>query len=785
MHSSDVFKIVVGDGWRVDTPGEPEPYQEQSSPGVDFSRIRDVVDIVIDGTSISGRTEEDSVFFLIRDLLLALEKLTKNSQTARVSFYESPWELILQRLGAKVYITFYRSGRRPQVVTKDYVVSFASLAQGIIVSANQLIRQAVEFDQRANDDPLINTIRTLLTNVENIPIKTVGAKAGDALESKMVKSTRWSKPRTDQGFSFGFQFAATSTNLLSPSKPQGSDLNALLFKGQHVVFARGQRRILGSGFLFLQTERLLASLRRLLVSWEEGRPMSVRLIADGLIVGVRLGNDDGLDVSFMDSSREDAIVVLNGLTPWEYADAVLGVARELRRLIVKVNPSQRRNMRLEAFSREVKALSAWVKEQRRGAVINKDVDRYRNLAEPKHVSSSPVLIGSTSRLLFRERWRLEVEGLKLGGTMLCENMAIVSAKGSMLGVETDSGAIVWRREFDRADGRLALAEPDGIVRATPSGNIEMLDISSGVVNWRTTLEPRSGGSPVLLVIDHGPAPGLVIVAEEERKIVALDKRSGEPCWRFTASRGGRFALRRYGKLLYIASNDSHFNAVDVEDGSLVWRFTDRTRFLHPPAVVDDTVLVVGGQPKRLEGRMYALDAFSGEPLWETPLNGGAMTSPIVADGVALTPVRSGPRYEFIAIEIASGKELWRSACAGWADSSALMALDNHFIINSAGGAVYSVRARDGKEKWTTVLGPVCSDDIPMSLRIVKRGGMLFVPADTVYVVSPDDGRIIHTLGNESPVPDLLNVGRDCSVFAAEDSGHIAMYNLSSQLSVVS
>ena len=88
MHSSDVFKIVVGDGWRADMTGEPEPYQEQPSPGVDFSRIRDVVDIVIDGTSISGRTEEDSVFFLIRDLLFAVEKLTKDNQTAKVSFYE-------------------------------------------------------------------------------------------------------------------------------------------------------------------------------------------------------------------------------------------------------------------------------------------------------------------------------------------------------------------------------------------------------------------------------------------------------------------------------------------------------------------------------------------------------------------------------------------------------------------------------------------------------------------------------------------------------------------------
>jgi outer membrane protein assembly factor BamB len=197
------------------------------------------------------------------------------------------------------------------------------------------------------------------------------------------------------------------------------------------------------------------------------------------------------------------------------------------------------------------------------------------------------------------------------------------------------------------------------------------------------------------------------------------------------------------------------------------------------------VLAVGGRPGGTEGKMYALDAYSGEQLWTTPLSGGAMTTPIVADQVALVPIRVGRRYEFVGIDVTTGEELWRRACAGWADASALMALDNRFIINSAGGAIYAIGARDGKDRWTTVLGPVCSDDIPISLKVVLRGGMLFVPADTVYVVRPDNGHIIHSLGGEAPVPDLLQINPACSVFAAEDSGHIAMYNLSSQLRVVS
>ncbi|MCP4677898.1 MAG: PQQ-binding-like beta-propeller repeat protein [Deltaproteobacteria bacterium] len=780
----DVFKIVIGDGWCADPSIDPELV---SAPveSIDFGRVRDVVDIVVDGTSICGRMDEDSIFYLVRDLLGAVEKLYRENEATRISFYEGPWELILQRLGSDVYITFYRSGRRPQVIVKDQVVPFNQLVQGVVTSATQLLKQAEDVDPKANDDPLVIGMREALKRIANEKELDAELPGSPSSVTRIVKSTRWTKPRSKDSFSFGFQILAKATDLLTPGKPKGSDLNALLFRGQQAVHARGRRVLLGKGFLFLQTERLLASLRQLLAAWEEGRPMSVRLISDGLVVGVRLGADDGLVVSLMDSSREDAIIVLNDLSPWEYADAVLGAGRELRRLIVEANPSQRRNLRLESFSREIKALANWSKEQQRGTVINKDVDRYRKLTHTRPLSAPPVSVGEASRLRFRERWRIEVEGPNLSGTVLCGDKAIISARGSMFGIDTETGAMAWRRDTDRSDARSQLAGPDGYVRAAPSGQVELIDVFTGVVKWRTTLAPRSGGAPVLLVIEHGPAPGLVISAEEERKIVALDMRSGEPRWRFTASRGGRFALRRYGRLLYIASNASHFNAVDVEDGTLVWRFTDRTRFIAPPAAHGDTLLVVGGRPGRPEGKMYALNAFSGERIWSTPLGGGAMTAPIISDGAALVPVRIGHHHEFVALDVESGEELWRRSCAGWADPSALMTLDKRFIVNAAGGMVHAIGARDGEDRWSSSLGPTCSDDVPVSLKVVLRGRMLFVPGDTVYVVRPDDGHIIHSLGGEPPVPDLLQVDPSCSVFVAEDSGHMAMYDLSSRLSVVS
>lgn len=783
--SSDVFKIVIGDNWRAAAAEGQGPFSAGGEDAVDFSRVRDVVDIFVGGTSISGHIDEDSIFFLVRDMLFAVEKLAFTDTSVRVSFYEGPWELVMQRTERRVYITLYRGGKRPEVIVKDQTVLFSQVAEGVVSSAETLYRQALELDPGAADDPVVSGMMSIKARVDDILKNPPPAALGAPPEPVHVESTRWLCARTPESFSFGFKFDAGVTDLLMPGKPQGSDLYPLLFRGRHAVHVRGRRIVLGEGYLFLQTERLLASLRQLLTAWEEGRPMSARLLSDGLVIGIRLGRDDGLVITLMDNRNEDAVIVLNDLSPWDYAETVLGVSRELRRLIVEHNPAQRRNLRIEAFNREVRTLTAWAKDTRLGDIINENTEQYRRPAEPARITSSPLELGNAGRLQFTERWRVEVEGIDLDGTSIIGKTASVTARGVILGVDTSTGNVLWRRETDRQDARCQGAGPDGLARATLSGTVEMLDLFSGVLRWRTSLAPRSGGAPVLLVMEHGPSTGLVVAAEEDRKLTALDMRTGEPRWRFIAPRGGRFALRRFGRLLYVIGNDGNFNAVDTENGALVWRFTERTRFITPPAVTDEMLLAVGGRPGRPEGRLFGLDTFSGELKWRISLKGGALTSPIISNNAALIPLRSSGRHELLAVDIFTGEELWRRDCDAWDGKCALMALENSFVMNAEGGLLLCVDARTGEERWTTVLGPSCSDDVPFNLRITMRGGVLFVPADTVYIVRPEDGYVVHSLGGEPPVPDMLHVENDLSVFIGEESGHIAMYDLTRRLSVVS
>jgi outer membrane protein assembly factor BamB len=486
----------------------------------------------------------------------------------------------------------------------------------------------------------------------------------------------------------------------------------------------------------------------------------------------------------MNRKDDASAVVLNDITPWQWSDAILGVAREIRRYVLQQSAAQRRNIRLETLSREIRQLAAWSREQQREAIINKDVETYRRQAGVSAPRRAIEGIRDNNHLLFREKWRIEAEGLEIESTMLCEDTALISARGFILGIEAESGAVLWRREVERCDALLLMAGRDSFVRVAQTGAVDLIDLRSGVSRWQTKLAPRAGGSPVALVIEQGTLPGTLIVAEEEKRIVGLDLRTGEPKWRYVAPRGGRFSLRRHGQLLYVSSSDTLFTALDVENGSVVWRFPERTMFQLPAGVWNDTLVVPGGRFGKVDGRLFGIDAFSGELRWSVTLAGGSLTAPIIADGVAMLPVRRGRRTDLAAFDVATGEPLWRTPCDGWAETCSLLANEDQFIINVAGGTLRSLDARTGLERWVTSLGPTCSDDIPLGLSVACRGDVLFVPADTVYVVHPRSGDVMHCLGGEPPVPDLLNVNERCSLFVAEESGHIAFYELSRRFAVV-
>lgn len=123
-----------------------------------------------------------------------------------------------------------------------------------------------------------------------------------------------------------------------------------------------------------------------------------------------------------------------------------------------------------------------------------------------------------------------------------------------------------------------------------------------------------------------------------------------------------------------------------------------------PAVVEGGRVYV----THLRGKMLAMDAGTGEVLWERTYPKCAASSPTIVDQVLYqtfipTPCNYGPRDVpglLVAVSARTGKELWRFTGAGPSESSVL-SVNGLLYFGSWDGKVYALDPRTQKVRWAT------------------------------------------------------------------------------------
>ena len=134
----------------------------------------------------------------------------------------------------------------------------------------------------------------------------------------------------------------------------------------------------------------------------------------------------------------------------------------------------------------------------------------------------------------------------------------------------------------------------------------------------------------------------------------------------------------------------------------VWDFPAR-RLLEFPPVVAYGRLYFANNP----GRLFALDAKSGEVVWQKELKRCSAASPTVADGVVYQPLmdpspcnphdQKAPGY-LVALDAETGEEAWRFK-AGVTESSPLL-VDGILYFGSWDKKIYALDAKTQRVLWT-------------------------------------------------------------------------------------
>lgn len=225
-----------------------------------------------------------------------------------------------------------------------------------------------------------------------------------------------------------------------------------------------------------------------------------------------------------------------------------------------------------------------------------------------------------------------------------------SGSYEVLGIAPGATDPDWRFQFSFDWGDINdLALRDGVlyvvtvgyVGDTTSGpnSIRAFDIESGEEVWNHREEGLVGGIAV----------GTDAVYAFSRMVhgsVALDREDGEVLWRAdTNAPGGGFSYPAVGPDLVYMGRGTSLAAFDQASGEREWE-TDLDATAVRPSIGGDTVYAVANSLTDRPATFAALNAETGEKLFETELGDVSLTAPAIADGAVYLGVDDGSVHRY-------------------------------------------------------------------------------------------------------------------------------------------
>ena len=750
----------------------PRPAQ---APTPALSHLYGLFDVVVDGVNVTARIGDAQVIPLLAELAHAVTALTtgrRDRTTIQLATADETWELGLEADGPDVLVTVYRCGPCPEVAVFERRVSLEDLRRGTA---------AALLDPPASQTP--KRVRSMLRAAHGSLVSAQQLDRGP----RRITSVNVA-PRTTNGFSLavrGLELRTRSESSqqgVEDSRVERADLHALLMHGEVQVQSRGHSLSLGRVPVFLVIEQLAALADEVLEAWELARPLFRRLSLGGVRLGIRKGPGD-TPMSFSVGAQSGGSgKTFPAITAPAFIRAVTRLVAAWGAMVIRHDHDQRRNLRLTALQQASLVLEARVDqaltEQSR---TNPEPDSYRSFAPQPRQQATGGRWSQGGSMRFLPRWVATVPNIDLMSTFLCGDRMILGAERETACVHTRSGQVIWRKPTQRA---AAVVTPAGLVRLHPDGRTVLLDLDTGRSRFSSQIEPRAGGGATGAVVHTPGLPRLLILAEGDRRVTALDLGSGDVRWRYTRSHPSPFRFRRAGRLLLVVGSDPTLTALDVVTGEVVWRVRGRLPFTGDIAVDHDSVFALSGT-KGSPSQLAHLDTWTGQIRWTAPTDDRHMTgqAPLVTPQAIVVPTRDRRGVGARSFDRATGAELWAQEAGLSSPTTAWLAVDETVVANSAAGSLLCLEAATGIVRYQHLFSRHVDADQPRRLEPILRSGALFVPQHQVHVVRPRDGEVIGVVPSDL-IPDLVRVDEHCAVYVAEESGHVAAFHTAPRLTLV-
>ncbi|WP_439026064.1 outer membrane protein assembly factor BamB family protein [Haloarchaeobius sp. DT45] len=296
---------------------------------------------------------------------------------------------------------------------------------------------------------------------------------------------------------------------------------------------------------------------------------------------------------------------------------------------------------------------------------------------------------------------------------------------------TEKPEEVWTKSFSSAI-RTVPALVDGTLYVAADG-LAALDARTGQESWSRT----SAGSVSPSVED-----GLVFGADYG-DVQAFEADSDDRVW--SASTRRPHGVTVAGGTVVVGSDDGVL-AVDAETGSVQWEALAGVPFDTAPAIANGTVYAAD-RPRERPSRLYALDLATGNRQWtfqvgEQDGSGSyyyVIGEPAYRDGTVYLACENRVAY---AVDAETGEELWQTTTNGGMNPAPAVTDDAVYVGND-GGTVLALDRATGEVQWK---GRAGTGSVVSNVVATKKS--VFAVDDSGLLVAYDrsDGSVRYKLG---------------------------------------
>lgn len=207
-------------------------------------------------------------------------------------------------------------------------------------------------------------------------------------------------------------------------------------------------------------------------------------------------------------------------------------------------------------------------------------------------------------------------------------------------LEAATGDVFWKT---RAGGLTPTVDGVDCFTADGDGAIA-LDAVTGETRWRS--EPTENALSGFAVADD--AVCLACGDGGEGSLWAFERSDGHTRWHYSDLGESYATAVTDGERVYAVATEGRLHAVGLADGERRWTYRVQGESYVQPAVADGTVYLSGTNHDRLA----ALDATTGDVVWDRAIGIGGVSSPTVtAESVLMvTGTREGERLLVLARE---------------------------------------------------------------------------------------------------------------------------------------